>query len=270
MQPFDLIKDQDLARIRVVMTDIDDTLTRDGRLPAKSLECIEQLSEAGLLVIPVTGRPAGWCDLIARMWDVAAVVGENGALYFSYDRPNRKMRTWYQKDAGTRRNDRMALDALASRILKEVPGTDFASDQAYRISDVAIDFNEDVAPLPMSEVNRIKDIFESGGATAKISSIHVNAWFGNFNKLSCAGRCLSDLFGIDLETEADSILFVGDSPNDEPMFSYFNYSVGVANVREFELANPPKWITSGKSADGFAELTSRLLAVHRNPQKLRN
>ncbi len=259
MQPFDLIKDQDLARIRVVMTDIDDTLTRDGRLPARSLECIEQLSAAGILVIPVTGRPAGWCDLIARMWDVAAVVGENGALYFSYDRANRKMRSWYRKDEGARREDRQALTELAEKVLREVPGTKLASDQAYRVSDVAIDFNEDVPSLPAVEVARIKSIFESAGATAKISSIHVNAWFGEFDKLSTARQCLRDLFSIDLETEADAVLFVGDSPNDEPMFSYFRNSVGVANVRDFKLELPPQWITSGRSADGFSEVAPRLL-----------
>ena len=74
-----------LRKIRFVLTDIDDTLTENGRLPAKSYQALESLQQSGLKVIPITGRPAGWCDHIARMWPVDGVVGENGAFYFTYD-----------------------------------------------------------------------------------------------------------------------------------------------------------------------------------------
>jgi hydroxymethylpyrimidine pyrophosphatase-like HAD family hydrolase len=63
------------ARIRGVLTDIDDTLTSDGQLTADAYGALERLKAAGLIVVPVTGRPAGWCDHIARMWPVDAVVG---------------------------------------------------------------------------------------------------------------------------------------------------------------------------------------------------
>ena len=94
------------ARVRAVLTDIDDTLTSDGRLPAVAYAALEKLRDAGLLVVPVTGRPAGWCDLIARQWPVDAVVGENGAFYFRYDDKARKMIRRYVKSAEARGADR--------------------------------------------------------------------------------------------------------------------------------------------------------------------
>src|SRR5262249_57039695 len=80
-------------RIRGVFTDIDDTLTTDGKLTAAAYGALERLQAAGFLVVPITGRPAGWCDHIARMWPVHPVVGEDGAFYFRYDANARKLVT---------------------------------------------------------------------------------------------------------------------------------------------------------------------------------
>jgi HAD superfamily hydrolase (TIGR01484 family) len=66
--------------IHFILTDIDDTLTHNGRLPADVFVAMERLKEAEIRTIPITGRPAGWCDHIARMWPVDGLVGENGAF----------------------------------------------------------------------------------------------------------------------------------------------------------------------------------------------
>ena len=140
--------DQVTARsVRAVLTDIDDTLTDNGRLPANAYAALEALHEAGLIVVPVTGRPAGWCDLIARQWPVDAVVGENGALWFRYDDAARRMQRVYRRSAAERAADRARLDTVAAEVLAEVPGTAIAADQPFRVSDLAIDFREDVPPL---------------------------------------------------------------------------------------------------------------------------
>jgi HAD superfamily hydrolase (TIGR01484 family) len=73
------------SRLRGLLFDIDDTLTTDGRLTAAAYAALERLKRAGRIVVAVTGRPAGWCDHIARMWPVDAVVGENGAFYFRHE-----------------------------------------------------------------------------------------------------------------------------------------------------------------------------------------
>lgn len=250
--------------LRFVLTDIDDTLTVDGRLPSASLRAMEQLAASGLHVIPVTGRPAGWCDHIARMWPVDAVVGENGALYFAYDRAKRQMRKGFAKNRQEREADRQRLERLRARILAEVPGAGIASDQDYRIADLAIDFCEDVPRLDQKDVERIVAIFEAAGATAKVSSIHVNGWFGSYDKLSMTRRCLADCFDLDMEAAKTQIVFAGDSPNDQPLFAHFENSVGVANVRDFALANPPHWVTRERSAAGFQELAEAILEARRS------
>jgi hydroxymethylpyrimidine pyrophosphatase-like HAD family hydrolase len=75
MKPIAEMSAAEAAGLRYVLMDIDDTLTRGGKLLASAYSGLWKLKEAGLKVIPVTGRPAGWCDLIARERPVDGVVG---------------------------------------------------------------------------------------------------------------------------------------------------------------------------------------------------
>lgn len=263
MRPLAEFPAAERARIEVVLTDIDDTLTEDGVLPAVAYRALERLREAGVIVLPITGRPAGWCDLIARLWPVDGVVGENGAFYFHYDRERRAMVRRFQKDNAERAADRARLEALAARILQAVPGSRISADQAYRETDLAIDFAEDVPPLPPAEVDRIVALFEEAGATAKVSSIHVNGWYGEYDKLGMARRILNEIFGRTLRPDDPTVVFAGDSPNDEPMFAYLRHGVAVANFRNFanRVKHKPRWITAAPGGAGFAELTDALLAA---------
>ncbi len=262
--PISALTPADVADVRVVLTDIDDTLTDEGRLRAAAYAAMWRLQEAGLAVVPVTGRPAGWCDHFARMWPVAGVVGENGALAYAYDASARRMRAlWATSEA-----ERAALPArraaIAADVLREVPRAQIASDQPFRIHDLAIDFAEDVVPpLSEPEIDRVVAIFERHGATAKVSSIHVNGWFGTYDKLSMIRTFARTHLDLDLETHPRAAIYVGDSPNDAPAFAAFPLSVGVANVREFEhrLSTPPRFVTDRPGGDGFAELSQRLLAL---------
>ena len=249
------------AKVTTVFADIDDTLTTDGRLPAVAYRALEDLFNAGFHVAPITGRPAGWCDLIARLWPVHGVVGENGAFYFSYDAKTRKMRREYFADAAERARNSAHLAKIEARVLAEVPGCAISADQPYREADLAVDFSEDVTPLDAAAVTRIRDIFEEEGAIAKISSIHVNGWYGDYDKLSMSRRFAKEVLGFDLEAEKSRIIFCGDSPNDAPMFSYFPNSCGVANVADFvdQITCKPAWITAKKGGEGFVELAQKLL-----------
>jgi HAD superfamily hydrolase (TIGR01484 family) len=247
--------------IRGVLTDIDDTLSTHGRLTADAYGALERLRATGKLVIPVTGRPAGWCDHIARMWPVDAVVGENGALTMRYDEAQRKLVRQFVVDDAERVANRARLAAVGRRILAAVPGAALASDQLYRETDLAIDFREDVPPLPRADVDRIVMLMEAEGLTAKVSSIHVNGWIGAYDKLSMTRTLLREAFAIDLDAERDRFVFAGDSPNDAPMFAFFGNSVGVANVRPFldRIATPPAYVTRAASGAGFTELVNFLL-----------
>jgi len=249
----------DSRPIGAILVDIDDTLTSGGKLTAAAYGALERLHRAGKRVVPVTGRPAGWCDHIARMWPVDAVVGENGAFYFYFE--GGRLHKRFRDDARMLADNRTRLDALARRILEAVPGCALASDQAYRATDLAIDYAEDVGPLPMETASRIAELMREGGLTAKISSIHVNGWLGRYDKLATTRLLFAERFGLDLDATNREIAFVGDSPNDAPMFDFFDNSVGVANVRRFEalLSAKPKYVTEASSGDGFAEFAAHVL-----------
>lgn len=250
---------RELARVGVVLTDFDDTLTLDGRVPARVYAKLEQLHETGLRVIPITGRPAGWCDMIARTWPVAGVVGENGAFAFRYDAKPRQMHRLFARSMVELDADRARLQAIGAEILREVPGAAISADQHFRLADLAVDFREDVAPLNQADIDRIVAIFEQHGATAKVSSIHVNGWFGTYDKLSMTKRFLRETFNASLEHCA----FIGDSPNDEPMFAEVPLSVGVANLEDFlsRLKRAPRFITDERGGDGFVQFADALLSA---------
>lgn len=248
--------------LRYLFCDIDDTMTDDGLLPASSLAAMWKLDEAGVKVVPVTGRPAGWCDHIARMWPVEAVVGENGAFYFSYDREERRMHRVYVLPDEERRAGEALLEHARERVLAEVPEAAIAADQPFRLYDIAVDFAEDVGPLGDEVINRICAVLEDVGLHYKISSIHVNAWAGDYDKVGCMKMLLERDASAPLEEAVEHSVFIGDSPNDEPAFAAFLHSVGVANVQDClsRLTSPPTYVTNARGARGFAEAVEVILA----------
>ena len=138
-------------------------------------------------------------------------------------------------------------------------------------------------------MNELLALCHSSGAHAKLSSIHVNTWFGEYDKksgfrywiasgapglgapslattaaagASAAGGPRNSIPPATTIPSENEWLFIGDSPNDEPMFESFNFSVGVANLSRYlgRLKHPPRWITSLESGAGFAEMSQRLIS----------
>jgi HAD superfamily hydrolase (TIGR01484 family) len=246
---------------RFVLTDIDDTLTIAGKITASALDAMEQLANAGIACIAVTGRPAGWCDHIARMWPVEAVVGENGAFYFRYDAQAQKVVRRYAVDAEARASHREQLRALEADVLATVPGVQIASDQDFRIADLAIDYAEDVGPLGEDTIEAILTRCAAHGATAKVSSIHVNTWYGDYDKSGMLMDLLQHEFGVGPDEARRTALYIGDSPNDEPLFKAFPLSVGVANIAPFmdRFDDPPRFVCTLEEGNGFAEMAELLI-----------
>jgi HAD superfamily hydrolase (TIGR01484 family) len=249
----------DAGGIRALLFDIDDTLTSDGKLTAAAYFALERWHGADRRAVAVTGRPAGWCDHIARMWPLDAVVGENGAFYFAF--ADGRLHKQYRDPPAVRERNHARLADVAKRILAAVPGCAIAADQPYRETDLAIDYCEDVPPLPLEAAERIAALMREAGLHAKVSSIHVNGWFGDYDKLTMTRQLFRERFSIDLDQECAGVAYVGDSPNDAPMFEFFPHSVGVANIRRFAalLKTPPRFVTTAPSGAGFAELIKHLL-----------
>lgn len=255
MQLFERFPAARRGAIRFVLTDVDDTLTDGARLPAAAYAAVERLDDAGFRVIPITAAPAGWCDLMCRMWPVAAVIGENGGLCFRHNRERGETERRYWTPAGERRRDRRKMTALGGRIGALIPGAALAADQAYRETTLA--FCNPGPPLS----DKIVAALAVAGARTVVNSLWVLGWFGGFDKLAMTRRMLAELFAADIERDRDAFIYVGDSLNDEPMFGFFPNSVGVSSVRHYvdRMATPPQWVTMGAGGSGFVEVAEALL-----------
>lgn len=262
----------DRAGITTVFCDIDDTLTRDNLLESEAFDAVWRLSKAGFRVVPVTGRPAGWCDCIIRQWPVDAIIGENGAFAYYLEEGVRK--ELYHPSAGLPGENAKVLAGIAERVYREVPGTRGAKDQPFRQFDIAVDFREEPPFLDLEAAERIASIFAENGAVAKISSIHVNAWMGQYDKRSMTVLTARELWGLDLEDESTrrSVTFCGDSPNDEPMFAFLPFSCAVSNVRDTlkYMTHYPAFVTERAHGAGFAELAEYLLAAREGSESVQD
>ena len=249
------------STVRYLFTDIDDTITNEGQLRAGPYAALWRLKESGIEVIPVTGRPAGWCEMIARFWPVHGVVGENGGFYFRLDPACRQMKREFAASESQRAQNNFSLEKIRGEVLESVPGCAIASDQFSRMMDLAIDFAEDVGPLSSPEIDRIVAIFAKHGAQAKVSSIHVNGWFGSYDKLSMCHVYAKKELGLDLDRDNLSFAFSGDSPNDEPMFGFFKNSFAVANIRNFlaRLKHQPAYVAELEGGLGFMQIAEQLI-----------
>ena len=252
-----------------VMTDIDDTLTTEGAITPDALQALADLKAAGLYVIAITGRPVGWSAPFATTWPIDAIVAENGAVALISSRKNgiqpstdghNTLSKIYQQDAAARSTNFARMQQVLARIEREVPGATRATDSAGRETDIAIDHSEFVH-LDAAKIASVVALMRSEGMHATVSSIHINGWFGEHNKLEGARWIVRELWGRTLDDELERWAYVGDSTNDQLMFQAFAHSIGVANVQRFvpELAHLPRYITRGERGAGFAEVARAIL-----------
>jgi HAD superfamily hydrolase (TIGR01484 family) len=259
-RPWSEVPAATLAQAVGVMTDIDDTLTRDGAIEPVALAALHALAAAGVPVIAITGRPLGWSLPFAQAWPLRALVAENGAVALIAHRG--RLHTEYAQDEATRSANALRLRDVAARVLCEVPGARLSDDSAGRVTDIAIDHSE-FTQLPPGDIARVVALMQAAGMNATVSSIHINGWFGSHSKWTAARWMVQRLFGRELNDEIGRWIYVGDSTNDQPMFARFPLAAGVANLHRFadQLAVWPAWITQGERGAGFAEVAAALLSA---------
>lgn len=259
-------------RIAGVFTDIDDTLTEHGHIAPQALQALHDLRAAGIRVIPITGRPIGWCEPFMAgtdgpAWPVDTMVAENGAVAFIRQMEPEPtngngllLSKRYQQDAATRAANQTRMAAIAAEIEATVPGVTRARDSAGRETDLAFDYAEFARHSPET-VQRVLALLQRHGMQTTVSSIHVHGCFGEFHKWNGACWIARELWGRDLAAELDDWVFVGDSGNDQPMFRHFKHSVGVANIAHCAagLTHLPGYITPSERGAGFAEVARALL-----------
>jgi HAD superfamily hydrolase (TIGR01484 family) len=260
MKPLSSWPISERKKIVGVFTDIDDTLTTEGAITPDALQALHNLKAAGLMVIPITGRPVGWSMPFASTWPVDAVVAENGAVALLHKKQANQVDKIYQQDQATRTRNFEQMQSIAQKVLQEIPGTFMAQDSAGRETDIAFDHSEFHHMSP-AQIQQVVTLLQQEGMKATVSSIHINAWFGDHNKWHGAQWILKEVTGRDLKQELDQWVYVGDSTNDQVMFEHFTHSLGVANIRRFEheLKHLPKYIASKERGAGFTEVANALL-----------
>lgn len=241
--------------VRFVLTDMDETLTFQGRLGVRTYDALERLQRAGVTVIPVTAAPAGWCDQMARMWPVDGVIGENGGFFFERVEGHGLARTFWHGEVG-RRAVATRLDEIARQVREAVPFATFADDQPFRLTSIAFARPEEMDPRAA-----IASALRAAGADATVNNLWVLGWLGGYDKLAMTRRVLTDHYGVDIDAAGDAMLYVGDSVNDAPMFGFFRHTVGVSTVvRDLpQIPVAPAWITAGPGGEGFVEAAEVVL-----------
>jgi HAD superfamily hydrolase (TIGR01484 family) len=260
MRPFAEFPTASLSAIRYVLTDIDDTLTHEGRLPGQTYLAMERLRQAGLKIIPVTAGSSGWCDLIARMWPVDGIVGENGGFYFHRGHDGHTITRRYWSSETERAEQIARLKAMAKKITLSFTATKLSADQHYRETTLAMTSHRDTLP-DKTDVKRIVQLLRDEGARTTINSMWILGWIGGFDKLAMTRRIIAEVFSLDIAADRQAFIYVGDSLNDEPMFQFFPNSVGVSTVSRFldRMSAAPQWITRGPGGAGFDEVAAALL-----------
>lgn len=249
------------ANLLGVLTDIDDTLTTEGVVPEHVVAAIARLKKAGLKVVPITGRPVGWSVPFAKAWPVDAIVAENGAVALRrHAGEDSALEKLYQQDDATRAANFARMQQVLAEVEARVPGASRATDSAGRECDIAVDHSE-FTQMAQADIDACVAIMKAAGMNATVSSIHINGWFGEHNKLEGARWIVKALFGLDLDATLDRWVYIGDSTNDQLMFEHMPHSVGVANIARFvpQLQHLPRYVTQAERGDGFVELAEHLL-----------
>jgi len=250
------------ARLRGIFCDVDDTLTHAGTLVPAAYDALARATAAGLRVVAVTGRPAGWAEVFACTWPIAGAIAENGAFAARRGTNGRGVQRLTWDDAETCNVQNQKLRALADEIVRDVPGARLADDQWLRRCDVAFDIGE-TQHLPREAIDAIAARIRAAGARVLTSSVHAHAFYGDHDKATMCTRVAHAWWHEDLDATRDDYLFVGDSPNDQACFGYFPFSAGVANVRRYldRLQPPPAYVADAEGGHGFAEIVNFLLGA---------
>lgn len=243
-----------------VVFDVDDTLTREGRLEEAAYSALWRLRAAGLRLLAVTGRPLGFAEVIARTWPVDAAVGENGAGFICAD--SHELQVGYYAEPAQREAHAQLLQRVRTRVAAELPQIQLADDSWARRCDVAWDVGERVK-VPQELVSRLRAVIEAEGARCLVSSVHAHALAGNYDKATGAVLAGRAALGCDLSTDRSRWLFVGDSGNDAAAFAHFPVSAGVSNVRAYLASLPvaPRYISTSDRGRGFAEIVEQVLGA---------
>ena len=246
-----------LRALSGLIFDLDDTLLDHGKLTAPAYRALCDLRAAGLTLLVATGRPAGWGEVLARMWPVDAVISENGAI--AHMDSSTGVRCLDPRSADRRQLARTRLEQLSARVEQAFPGLVRTNDAHARVSDVTYDIGEHESVAPAT-IRDVVELAEQLGATTTVSSVHLHLTLDRDDKATGCLRVLREQFGVDTTLARMRFAFIGDSGNDAACFAAFRATIGVANLRGRPTLGP-RWLTEQERGAGFAEAARLLIAA---------
>jgi len=256
MRPIAKLDEVIARRLCGVLFDLDDTLLDQGRLTELAYGALHRLSEAGLTLLAVTGRPAGYGEVLVPQWPIAGLVAENGANAVLRDDGKLKLIDEASPEERLERHRR--LQSLASEMQRRfalVP----AADVHLRRCDFTFDIGEHEV-VDDALVAKAAAFARASGAMSVRSTVHLHITYDGSDKASGTLRVLSRCFGYDPTFARDQFAFVGDSENDEAAFAAFHTSIAVANLRGRPTVLP-QFVTRAPRGQGFAEFAQRLITL---------
>lgn len=251
------------AQVTRLYFDVDDTVTWQGALPEDAVRALYAARHLGLSLVAVTGRSASWGELLLRFFPLDAVIAETGAMCMFKKRDGSVGTLHAEPDERVRRENLRRREAAADDVLAREPDARLALDNMGRVYDTAFDLVEDGPPIPEPVAARMRSILVEHGLTVAQSSVHINAWYGVFDKAAMVARYLEDIEGISLDDAAPTMVYVGDSTNDGAMFARAGLSVGVANIAPYlatlrERGQAPRYRATREGGHGFAQVVALL------------
>ena len=241
-----------LKNVRLVATDMDGTLTSQGKFTASLLQALENLADASIPVLIVTGRSAGWMSGLSAILPIAGALAENGGLFYPSGTETPVTLTPIPDIVAHRQQLYHIFDQLKSKF----PYLQESGDNRFRITDWTFD-NRELTPNDLQTINAF---CQESGWSFTYSSIQCHIKPKQQNKAIGLLKVLTHHFP---QYTPEQVVTVGDSPNDESLFDpqYFPVSVGVANVLEYanQLTHKPAYITTFAEGEGFCELAKLLL-----------
>jgi len=242
----------DRANIQLIASDMDGTLTLDGKFSAEFISTLEQLQSVGLPLLIVTGRSAGWVQGLAQYLPVAGAIAENGGLYFFP--PDYEAR--FLVDLLDITTHRQALADCFQKLKAEWPQLVESSDNRFRLTD----WTFDVAGLGQGEIEAIAQRCQDQGWDFTYSTVQCHIRPQGQDKGIALQRLMAKQYP---ELNSRQVITIGDSPNDASLFNpqLFPLSCGVANLRHYadQLPHCPAYITEAAEFPGFQELADVLL-----------
>jgi len=259
MRPISALSTAEAARLRGVAFDLDDTLLDHGRLGEETYSMLFRLVEGGLELYGVTGRPAGWAEVLARLFPVRAVVAENGAVFCA--RRGERVVLVDSVSAELRRERDARLSWLLGEFAQRFPDIEPADDVKARVSDRTFDIGE-YRQVGARRVAEASAFWRAQGARVFVSSVHLHATFDHADKASGAVRLLSEDSGLDATLVRHAYAYLGDSENDASCFAAFAVSIGVQNLRG-KATLLPRYVTSAPMGRGVSEAAGVILSLRR-------